>query len=71
MIRFFNGRILCFSDGAVTVNDGEVWVDGGAIAYVGPAKADMPAARESPSFSMMYPATNAMKNTTYTANAAM
>ncbi len=39
MIRFFNGRTL--EPGGVTEN--EVWVDGSAISYVGPAKADMPA----------------------------
>lgn len=38
MIRFYNGRVL--TGGAVT--EDEVWVDGGAIAYVGPAREDMP-----------------------------
>lgn len=42
MIRFFNGRILCFSDGAVTVNDGEVWVDGGSICHVGKCPQELP-----------------------------
>ena len=39
MIRFFNG--LTLEPAGVTEN--EVWVDGTAIAYVGPAKSDMPA----------------------------
>ena len=42
MIRFFNGRTLTMT-GAPAITADEVWVDGGAIAYVGPAKADMPA----------------------------
>ena len=42
MIRFFNGRILCFSDGAATVNDGEVWVDGGSICHVGKCPQELP-----------------------------
>jgi len=42
MIRFFNGRVLSLADG-FDVTEQEVWVDGGRIAYVGPAKADMPA----------------------------
>ena len=46
MIRFFNGRLLSL-DGGFAVTEQEVWVDGSKIAYVGPAKADMPAfARE-------------------------
>ena len=39
MIRFYNG--LTLEPTGVTNN--EVWVDGSAISYVGPAKADMPA----------------------------
>ncbi len=39
MIRFYNGRVL--EGGAVTQN--EVWTDGARIAYVGPAKEEMPA----------------------------
>ena len=39
MIRFYNG--LTLEPTGVTEN--EVWVDGTAIAYVGPAKEDMPA----------------------------
>ena len=41
MIRFYNGRALTFA-GGVKVADGEVWTDGGVIAYVGPAKTDRP-----------------------------
>ena len=39
MIRFYNGRVL----EGTSVTENEVWVDGSAIAYVGPAKDDMPA----------------------------
>ena len=39
MIRFYNGRTL--EPAGVTEN--EVWVDGAAISYVGPAREDMPA----------------------------
>ena len=42
MIRFHNGRVLTFEHGA-ELSDCEVWTDGGAISYVGPKKADMPA----------------------------
>ena len=42
MIRFYNGRVLRFDDTAVLSGD-EVWVDGGRITYVGPARADAPA----------------------------
>ena len=42
MIRFFNGKLLSL-DGGFAVTEQEVWVDGAKIAYVGPAKADMPA----------------------------
>ena len=46
MIRFFNGRVLTL-DGGFDVTEQEVWVDGAAVCYVGPKKADMPAfARE-------------------------
>ena len=38
MIRFYNGKTL--ENGALT--DNEVWVDGSRIAYVGPAKTEMP-----------------------------
>ncbi len=39
MIRFYNG--LTLEPGGVTEN--EVWVDGSAISYVGPAREDVPA----------------------------
>ena len=38
MIRFFNGRVL----EGLAVTENEVWVDGDAIVYVGPAKEEMP-----------------------------
>ena len=41
MIRFFNGRVLTMVDGTAITND-EVWVEGDKIAYVGPAKEEMP-----------------------------
>ena len=41
MIRFFNGRVLTFG-GGMKISSDEVWTDGGVIAYVGPARADMP-----------------------------
>ena len=41
MIRFYNGLCLSFA-GDLEVTCDEVWVDGDKIAYVGPAKADMP-----------------------------
>lgn len=42
MIRFHNGQIL-FLDGVREPREGEVWVDGSAIAYAGPAREDRPA----------------------------
>ena len=42
MIRFYNGRLLRFGAAAELSGD-ELWVDGGRIAYVGPARADAPA----------------------------
>ena len=42
MLRFFNGRVLRFEP-ALRVTEEEVWVEGGRIAYVGPARADAPA----------------------------
>lgn len=44
MIRFYNGRTLSFG-GGIKITEDEVWVDGGRIVYVGPAKEDMPAFR--------------------------
>ena len=41
MIRFFNGRVLRFAP-EMRVTGDEVWVDGGRIVYVGPARADAP-----------------------------
>ena len=41
MIRFYNGRVLSFTNGTEITND-EVWTDGGSICYVGPKKAVMP-----------------------------
>lgn len=41
MIRFFNGRVLTM-DGGVSVTEQEVWVKDDKIAYVGPARSDMP-----------------------------
>jgi len=35
MIRFYNGSYLSFSDGAASIQQGEVWTDGGRIVYVG------------------------------------
>ncbi len=42
MIRFYNGKLLAL-DGGFDVTEQEVWVDGATVAYVGPAKTDMPA----------------------------
>jgi len=42
MIRFYNGKVLAMN-GSFDVCDHEVWVEGAKIAYVGPAKAEMPA----------------------------
>lgn len=42
MLRFLNGRTLTMT-GALECTTDEVWVDGSTIAYVGPARADMPA----------------------------
>ena len=39
MIRFYNGRVL----EGLAVTENEVWVDGDAIVYVGPAKEERPA----------------------------
>ena len=39
MIRFYNGRVL----EGLAVTENEVWIDGDAIAYVGPAREETPA----------------------------
>lgn len=41
MIRFHNGRVLTFENGT-ELSDCEVWVDGGAISYVGPKRDEAP-----------------------------
>ena len=41
MIRFYNGRVLRFEP-ELRVTDEDVWIDGGRIAYVGPARTDKP-----------------------------
>lgn len=40
MIRFYNGRILTLKNGFDIINNGEVWVDGNRISYVGTERAD-------------------------------
>lgn len=40
-IRFYHGRILSM-DGSMEVVEGEVWVEGNRISYVGPGTGDMP-----------------------------
>ena len=42
MIRFYNGRLLRFEP-ELRLTEDELWVEGGSIAYVGPARADAPA----------------------------
>lgn len=42
MIRYFNGNVLTM-DGGMEIAPLEVWTEGDAIAYVGPAREDMPA----------------------------
>ncbi len=42
MLRFYNARTLSFSNGP-TLGEGEVWVDGGRIAYVGAVPGELPA----------------------------
>lgn len=42
MIRFYNGKLLAMVNGDMTVTADEVWVDGAAVSYVGPARADAP-----------------------------
>lgn len=41
MIRFYNGRLMSMSDGCRVTGD-EVWTDGSAVSYVGPARDDAP-----------------------------
>ncbi len=41
MIRLYNGRVMTMADGCGITED-EVWTDGSAISYVGPARADAP-----------------------------
>jgi len=41
MIRFYNGRCLCFSP-ALSISDNEVWIEADRICYVGPARTDAP-----------------------------
>lgn len=40
MIRFYNGRILTLKNGFDIIDNGEVWVDGNLISYVGKERAD-------------------------------
>ncbi|MDE6470487.1 MAG: amidohydrolase [Eubacterium sp.] len=40
MIRFYNGRILTLKNGFDIIDNGEVWVDGNRISYVGKERAD-------------------------------
>jgi 5-methylthioadenosine/S-adenosylhomocysteine deaminase len=42
MIRFYGGKVLRCGQ-AFSITEDEVWTDGSRIAYVGPAKAEMPA----------------------------
>lgn len=42
MIRFFNGKVLTFTNG-MEITEDEVWVDGNKIVYVGAKKEEMPA----------------------------
>lgn len=41
MIRFYNGKVLTFDDGA-EISEVEVWCDGGTICHVGPAPEALP-----------------------------
>lgn len=41
MIRFYNGKVLTFDNGA-EISEAEVWCDGGTICHVGPAPEAMP-----------------------------
>ncbi len=40
-IRFYNARILAMAEN-MDITEGEVWIEGNKISYVGPAKDDMP-----------------------------
>lgn len=40
MIRLYNGKILTLNHGFDVIDNGEVWVDGSKIAYVGKTKKD-------------------------------
>lgn len=42
MIRFYNGKILSFDDVSCRISEGECWVDGDVISYVGPKPDEMP-----------------------------
>lgn len=42
MIRFYNGKVLTFDNGA-SISEAEVWCDGATICHVGPAAETMPA----------------------------
>ena len=42
MIRLYNGRIMSFPQGSPKLQWGEVWTEGGTIAYVGKPREDMP-----------------------------
>ena len=42
MLRFYHGRVLTMTAGCAVSAD-EVWIENDKIAYVGPARADMPA----------------------------
>lgn len=42
MLRFYNGKILSFTNG-IEIKDGEVWTDGGIISYVGKGADERPA----------------------------
>ncbi len=41
MIRFYNGRVLTMAED-MSISEDEVWVENGAVAYVGPARPDAP-----------------------------
>ena len=41
-IRFYNARILPLVDGSLELVEGELWVQGNRIAYVGPRRPENP-----------------------------